>query len=91
MSEKDWPWLDAKMTAQPNGPAVQPIRLTGKRDTIARKTYIRAPKYPQAAFDKALAEGKADQTWQTFVNETTGHDVMIDQPAWLADILLKVS
>jgi pimeloyl-ACP methyl ester carboxylesterase len=91
VSEKDWPWLDAKMTPQPNGPAVQPIRLTGKRDTIAKKTYIRAPKYPQAAFDKALADCKADKTWQTFVNETSGHDVMVDQPEWLADMLLKVS
>ncbi|HEY4921424.1 MAG TPA: alpha/beta hydrolase family protein [Xanthobacteraceae bacterium] len=91
VSEKDWPWIESKMTDQPNGPAVQPIRLTGKRDTIAKKTYIRAPKYPQGAFDKALAECKADKTWQTFVNADTGHDVMIDQPQWLADVLLKAS
>jgi hypothetical protein len=73
------------------GVATQPIVLTGKRETIAKKTYIRASKYPQAAFDKALAECKADPTWQTFVNDDTGHDVMIDQPQWLADVLLKVS
>ena len=79
------------MTLQPNGVATQPIVLSGKREAIARKTYIRAPKYPQAAFDKALAECKADPTWQTFVNDDTGHDVMIDQPQWLADVLLKVS
>jgi pimeloyl-ACP methyl ester carboxylesterase len=91
VSEKDYAWIDSKLTPQPNGVATQPIRLTGKRETIAKKTYIRAVKYPQAAFDKALAECKADKTWQTFVNETSGHDVMIDQPEWLADILLKVS
>ena len=76
---------------EPNGVATQPIKLTGKRETIARKTYIRAPKYPQAAFDRALADCKADKTWQTLVNENTGHDVMIDQPEWLAEVLLKVS
>jgi pimeloyl-ACP methyl ester carboxylesterase len=91
VSERDYAWIDSKLTPQPNGVATQPIRLTGKRETIARKTYIRAAKYPQAAFDKALAECKADKTWQTFVNETSGHDVMVDQPEWLADILLKVS
>jgi pimeloyl-ACP methyl ester carboxylesterase len=91
LSEKDYAWIDSKLTPQPNGVATQPIRLTGKRETIARKTYIRAPLYPQAAFDKALAECKADAAWQTFVNEKTGHDVMIDQPEWLADVLLKVS
>ena len=91
VSEKDYAWLDSKLTPQPNGVATQPIKLTGKRETVARKTYIRAAKYPQAAFDKALADCKADKTWQTFVNETSGHDVMIDQPEWLADILLKMS
>jgi hypothetical protein len=39
-----------------NGVALQPIRLTGAREKIAKKTYIRAPRYPQAAFDKACAE-----------------------------------
>ena len=91
LKEKDYAWIDSKMTPQPNGVATQPIKLTGKRETIARKTYIRAPRYPQPAFDKALAECQADSTWQTFVNPDTGHDVMIDQPEWLADVLLKVS
>lgn len=91
LSEKDYGWIDSKLTQQPNGPAMQTIKLTGARDAIAKKTYIRAPKYPQAAFDKALAECKADVSWQTFVNDNTGHDVMIDQPEWLADLLLKVS
>ncbi len=90
-NETDYAWIDSKLTAQPIGPGMQPIRLTGKRDAIAKKTYIRAPKYPQPAFDRALAECRADKTWQTFVTETSGHDVMIDEPQWLADILLKVS
>ena len=91
LSEKDYAWIDAKLTQQPNGPAMQPIRLTGKRETIAKKTYIRATKYPQAAFDKALAECKADPSWKTIVNDNTGHDVMVDQPQWLADTILQVS
>ena len=90
-SEKDYAWIESKLTQQPNGPALQPIRLTGKRETIAKKTYIRAPQYPQAAFDKALAECKADPSWQTIINDGSGHDVMIDQPQWLADVLLNVS
>ena len=91
LSEKDYAWIDSKLTQQPNGLAMQAIKLTGKRDAIAKKTYIRAPKYPQAAFDKALADCNAGGGWQTFVNDNSGHDVMIDQPAWLADLLLKVS
>ena len=71
---------------------MQPIKLTGARDKIAKKTYIRASAYPQAAFDKALAECKADKSWQTFeAPKNSGHDVMVDAPDWLVDIVLQVS
>jgi pimeloyl-ACP methyl ester carboxylesterase len=89
-SAKDYAWIDSKLSPQPNGPAMQTIRLTGKRETIARKTYIRAPSYPQAAFDKAYAECKADKTWRTYIYEDTGHDVMIDRPEWVAGVLMVV-
>ena len=58
---------------------------------MVRAGLIRAPTYPQAAFDRALAQCKADPGRQTYVNETSGHAVMIDQPEWLAELLLKVS
>ena len=90
-STKDYAWIDSKLAPQPNGPAMQSIRLTGKREAIAKKTYIRAPSYPQAAFDKAYAECKADKTWRTYIYEDTGHDVMIDRPEWLADVLMTVA
>ncbi len=91
VDEKSWPWVDSKLTPQPNNIVFQPIALSGKLETVKKKTYIRAPKYPQAAFDKALGECRANSTWQTFVNEASGHDVMVDQPEWLADLILKVS
>lgn len=91
VNEKDQAWVDSKLTQQPNGIPVQPIKLTGSLQKARKKTYIRIPRYPQAALDRALAECKADASWQTFVNTTTGHDVMVDQPEWLADILLKAS
>jgi pimeloyl-ACP methyl ester carboxylesterase len=91
VNEKDQAWVDSKLTLQPNGVAVQPIKLTGARDKVAKKTYIRAPKYPQKSFDKAFAECKADKSWRTFAAENSGHDVMVDQPAWLAEILLQVA
>ena len=91
VGETDRAWVDAKTTPQPNGVALQPIKLTGAREKIAKKTYIRAPRYPQPAFDKAFAECKADRTWRTFETTTAGHDVMVDDPEWLVGILLQVS
>jgi pimeloyl-ACP methyl ester carboxylesterase len=91
VNAKDQAWVESKLTPQPNGVALQPIKLTGAREKIAKKTYIRAPKYPQPAFDKAYAECKADKSWQTFETTSAGHDVMVDDPQWLTEILLKVA
>ena len=91
ISEKDYAWIDSKLTPQPNGVSIQPIKLTGALQKVAKKTYIRAPRYPQPAFDKAYAECKADKTWRTFETTASGHDVMIDAPDWLVEILLQVS
>lgn len=91
VDEKDQAWVNAKTTPQPNAVAFTPIKLTGAREKVATKVYIRAPKYPQAAFDKAFAECKADKSWKTFESVKGGHDVMVDNPAWLAEILLQVA
>ena len=91
VNEKDRAWVKSKLTDQPNGVSWQPIRLTGKREAIAKKTYIRAPSYTQPAFDRALAECQADKSWKVYLAENAGHDIMVDAPEWLADILMKES
>ena len=91
VNEKDRVWVDSKTTPQPNGVALQPIKLTGAREKVAKKTYIRAPRYPQPSFDKSFAECKADKTWQTFEVTNSGHDVMVDAPERLVEILAQVS
>ena len=91
LHEKNWAWLQEKMTPQPNGVATQAIQLTGAREKVAKKTYIRAPKYPQTSFDQALAQCSADPSWKTFVMPETGHDVMVDEPEKLCEIFLQVA
>jgi len=91
LSEKDHAWIDSKLTPQPNSIVRDAIKLTGAMQKVAKKTFIRAPKYPQALFDRAYAECKADPTWTTYVVENSHHDVMIDRPEWLTEILLKHS
>jgi hypothetical protein len=88
LSEKDYAWMDSKLSPQPNSIVNDAIKTTGALQKVAKKTFIRAPKYPQKAFDQALAECKANG-WTTYITETSHHDIMIDQPEWLAEILLK--
>lgn len=89
VNDKDQPWVDAKTTPQPALVSVQPIVLTGARDKIGKKTYIRATSYPNPKFDEYFARLKGDQAWRTF-GVPCGHDVMVDMPERLAEILVEV-
>jgi pimeloyl-ACP methyl ester carboxylesterase len=88
VNAKDQAWIDSKLTPQPISAALQPVKFTGARERVAKKLYIRAPKFPQKAFDKAYAECKADKSWKT-LEATVGHNVMIDAPGWLVDRMLE--
>ena len=90
VNEKDQAWVDSKLTPQPIGVMRQPIKLTGALGRVARKTYIRAPKYPQPSFDKYYQAKKADPSWRTY-EVPCGHDVMVDMPDRLVEILLEVA
>ena len=90
-SEKDYAWMDSKLTPQPNSIVRDAIKLTGAMQKVAKKTFIRAPKYPQKMFDQAYEECTADPSWTTYVTDNSHHDIMIDQPEWLAGIMLKHS
>ena len=85
--------MASKMTPQPVGVAMQPVRNTAAREKVARKTYIRAPAYPQPSFDQYLARCKADSSWRTysFAPSEAGHDIMVDAPVRLAQILMEVA
>ena len=90
VNDKDRAWVDGKTTPQPIGVSLQPIKLTGARERVRKKTYIRAPKYPQPFFDSYYQAKKNDPSWRVF-EVPCGHDVMIDMPEWLAETLLDIA
>jgi pimeloyl-ACP methyl ester carboxylesterase len=89
VNEKDRDWVDSKLTPQPIGVSLQPIRLTGARDTVLRKAYVRATDFPSDPFDNALTKAR-ERGWRTY-DVPSGHDVMIDAPDSLARILVDVA
>jgi pimeloyl-ACP methyl ester carboxylesterase len=89
VNEKDRAWVDAQCTPQPLKSFQQKLKLTGVRERIAKKTYIRAANYPNPAFDRGLAAAR-DKGWRTY-EVACGHDVMIDKPERLAEILEEVA
>ena len=86
---KDAAWFLSKLTPQPVGTWLQPVKLSGARERVAKKTYIRLPKFLSPPLDKAFAECKADTSWTVLENTTSGHSVMVNEPEWLTGVLLK--
>jgi pimeloyl-ACP methyl ester carboxylesterase len=90
VNEKDQAWVDSLCVPQPIGTMTEKLKLTGARERIGKKAYIRAAAYPNPGFDKAYARVKADRAWRSF-EVPGGHDVMVDMPQRLAEILLEVA
>jgi pimeloyl-ACP methyl ester carboxylesterase len=89
VNEKDRAWVDAQCTPQPMQCWLQKLTLTGARERIGKKTYIRAAGYANPYFDAALATARA-RNWR--IHELPcGHDVMLDMPERLAEILLDAA
>jgi pimeloyl-ACP methyl ester carboxylesterase len=86
----DLAWVDSMLTPQPIGVSLQPIKLTGARNRIAKKAFILATGYnnpPFVASHKAL---KNDPSWRLF-DLPCHHDVMVEMPAELTEILLEIA
>jgi pimeloyl-ACP methyl ester carboxylesterase len=90
VNEADRAWVDSLCVPQPIGAVTSPIRLTGARERIARKTYIRAKSYANRAFDRAFAAMQSDSSWHCH-EVPCGHDVMIDMPERLSELLLQAA
>lgn len=86
----DRAWVDRLCVGQPIGTFTDKIALTGTRDRIARKSYIRAKSYANPGFDRAYDALKSDPSWRTY-DVACGHDVMVDAPDRLTEILLEAA
>jgi thioesterase domain-containing protein len=90
VNERDVTYVDSKLTPHPAATYFQPINLSGAREKIVKKTYIRT-RFPSPGFDRALAFCHADPTWRTIENTIAGHFIMLDEPEWLAGQLLQAA
>jgi pimeloyl-ACP methyl ester carboxylesterase len=89
----DAAWIQAKMTPQPTMVSTMPIVLTGARERVAKKTYIRAPRFANPRFDQYLGAARSNPTWHavSLPEEIAGHDAMVDAPERIAELLLEAA
>jgi pimeloyl-ACP methyl ester carboxylesterase len=90
VNEADQAWVDAKMTPQPIGTYLQPVAHNGAYRKIGKKAYIRATGFNNPAFQVVYEALKKEPDWKTY-EFTCGHDVMVDKPAELSDLLEKLA
>ena len=85
VNEKDRAWVDAQCTPHPLKCFLQKLTLTRARERIGKKKYIRATGYASEPFDRAKANARV-KGWRIY-EVPCGHDVMLDMPERLANIL----
>jgi pimeloyl-ACP methyl ester carboxylesterase len=90
VNEADRQWVDDLCVPQPIGTFTSPIALSGARERVAHKTYIRAKSYHNPSFDRAFAAAQSDPSWHCHLLPC-GHDVMVDMPDRLTELLLQAA
>jgi pimeloyl-ACP methyl ester carboxylesterase len=90
VNEKDRAFVDSKCTPQPVGTYNEPLTITGARERIAKKTYIRAKGWNAPGFDAVVARLRNDPSWKIH-DMPCGHDAMIDMPDRLTELLVAAA
>lgn len=83
---EDRAWVDALCTPQPLRSFIEALPATGALDYVPRRIYVRASVYDSPAFRPFAERAAADPAWR-LVEMAGGHDLMIDAPDAVADIL----
>ena len=86
----DRAWVDRQCVPHPLACFEQKLALTGAHAKIPMRGYIQAAGYTPSAFGPIAERLKQDKAWQV-TSLPCGHDVMIDMPGELAELLIKAS
>lgn len=90
VNEADRAWVDAKCTPQPLKTFLEPVGFVDGFENVVTKIYVSATKYNSAAFAPFVHRVASDPSW-TLIGIEAGHDLMIDEPDKVAEILLSAA
>jgi pimeloyl-ACP methyl ester carboxylesterase len=88
VNERDRARVQAQLTDQPVGVYLKPLHLTGAREAVEQKAYVRATRF-ESATSSAYREDAEKNGWRTY-DVDCGHDIMIDDSVGLAAILREM-
>jgi pimeloyl-ACP methyl ester carboxylesterase len=88
VSAKDAAWVDAMCVKQPLATFEQKLVLRSPQ--VPKRVYILAAGWEPSPFQQFGARFKDDRGWQ-FFSIGCGHDMMVDRPQELADMLIAAA
>ena len=83
----DAAWIDRRCVPQPIATFGQPIESASAIATVRRRIYIRADNDRVTAYAHCAEHAKSAPDW-SYHEISAGHDVMVDAPEALAEVLL---
>lgn len=86
VNEADQAWVDAQCTPMPLAALQEAVALSGAHRQVQRRHYVYAMGRHPSAFTALWERLKTDPAW-TVTDLPCGHDMMVDMPDELADLL----
>jgi hypothetical protein len=87
VGESDRAWVDAKCTLHPYATFKESLPSISALEEMPRKIYVRAAQFDMPMLWAQAKRLESDPTWEV-IELPYGHDLMIDAPAQVADILV---
>lgn len=88
--QADREWVNRHLTDMAIGCFEQPLQLKGIVAKTVRRVYVRAGDFPNETFDAYYARASESRDWSARMIAEAGHDIMVDQPGPLAELLLAI-
>ncbi|AUX46634.1 esterase [Sorangium cellulosum] len=90
VNPRDRAWVDAQCTSQPYATFVEGVAGRAAVDRIGKRMYIYAAGWGETPFTPIYERLKEDRSWTTHA-APCGHDIMIDMPELLIELLLEAA
>jgi pimeloyl-ACP methyl ester carboxylesterase len=91
VNDTDIGWVNRLCVNHPIATFQQQVNFRGGIDKLAgRKVYVSSSKFTDGPFGQFYAKFTGDPSWKTY-SVTSGHDIMVDAPDRLTEILEEVA
>jgi pimeloyl-ACP methyl ester carboxylesterase len=90
VNASDVAWVNAMCVKQPIATFEQGVKLSGARERVAKRVFIQAKGFEPSPFGQFAEKLGGNPAWRA-LSVPCGHDVMVDRPQELADLLIAAA